>query len=146
MSAIEYRAWCRELQKMLPVTMIDFYTKEISVFGAYPPDEFLIKMRPKMITRDVLDFADVELMRKTGLKDQNNVEIFESDIIKQINNKGGNPYHFIGVVEYDITGFCVRCLKGAEINSYYSFSHFDNESKILKKAEVIGNIYENSEK
>ena len=85
--------------------------------------------------------SDCELMQYTGLKDRNGKEIYEGDIIQQINNKGGTPYEFIGIVEYNETGFCLRCSKGAEINSYYAFSHYD-ENKNLKKGEVIGNIYQ----
>ena len=103
------------------------------------------------------DFS--ELMQYTGLKDKNEKEIYEGDIIRVHFGKwveyeeewGGDDVYtkeivkreekdFIGVVRWRTVGgigFVVKELN----NQWFGF----NKSKTNKGTEVIGNIYENPE-
>ena len=78
------------------------------------------------------------LMQYTGLKDKNGVEIYEGDIIS---NPSGDGYDLINVIEFDRGVFSI-VVEGDEMNPYYvEYPLYDWH----KEAEIIGNIYENSE-
>jgi len=70
---------------------------------------------------------DAVLMQFTGLKDKNNKDIFESDVVKHEFEGEYGPYEHRDTVEYYEGAFYPVCQKpGSEF-------------------EVIGNIYENPE-
>ena len=109
MREIKFRAWDQENNQM-----INWY------------DTFFYDDSP--VTRYSGDFSYIEmpLMQYTGLKDKNEVEIYEGDIIRSY-NEFGEAFEQLSVVEYDVS---TGQLKGIDI-------------KYIDYEEVIGNIYEN---
>ena len=79
------------------------------------------------------DGLDVELMQYTGLKDKNDKEIYESDVIKSERTK---LYYVIKMDEAAARWVAVCTDKEKD---YCLGTHGWNE------AEIIGNIYENPE-
>lgn len=73
------------------------------------------------------------LMEYTGLKDKNEKQIYESDILK---SDGGD----IMLVKWN-NKFACFCLE----KSGWAFSHFFGEAVDPENCEVIGNLHENHE-
>ena len=120
MRDIKFRAWDKNLKRILKVKEIDFehriLTLEIS--------ELAIKKIP---------FENVELLQYTGLKDKNEKEIFEGDVFVT-----GSHHKF--TVIYDDTRF-IGVDSDRSGNGYVSYidsCYKDGSSRL----EVIGNIYE----
>lgn len=92
-----------------------------------------------------------ELMQYTGLKDKNEKEIYEGDIVKTYFNKKDaysintlnlkRSVNKIGKIEYIVDSFCIFIPKFGE--NIYPLSFFGDE--IINQIEVIGNIYDNPE-
>lgn len=122
MRKIKFRAWHKEKKIMGEVLGIDILHKEI-FFSNEDVDCY-----------EHTDFKDIELMQYTGLKDKNEKEIYEGDIVKLRANHG------IGVIKYsdEWGAFVVEYIKPRPLvvlgMNYYK-----------EDIEVIGNIYENSE-
>ena len=119
---VKFRAWLKEEKKMVNVETIDFTDKSTQYLEKNKIiDAYLLR---RMI------FDDIELMQYTGVKDKNNKEIYEGDII--ICKYG--PQIAMEVKWVD-EGF--RTLGKYDRDNYVGF--------VKNSAEVIGNIYENPE-
>ena len=134
----KYRAWLKEDKEMVDVEEIHFKNGELDFIG----DAITWMCKSN----------DCVLMQSTSLKDKNDKEIFEEDVleiqgIKMIVKLGSYNYietsksgnHTLGVM-CDCLGFYVECLNVAAPDKISPF-----EPETLKAGEIIGNIYENPE-
>lgn len=131
----KFRAWDKGTDLMNDVTVIDLENEEVYYnHWRYGHSE-------------AISFKDVEILQSTGIKDVNNIEVFENDIAKvhEFINIGVDAYEegekeTIGIIEYG-------CLYDSPIPEWYlqikddcvSFSYMDLHEESF---EVIGNIYE----
>lgn len=118
----KFRAWDKETQTMLDVSLIDF-KKSVLVGEHWEFGE-----------TNFINFDDVNLMQSTGLFDKNGKEVFVGDIIKctrgclhevYIEEEYGGTY---------VGGMPAIYLKG--IREGYAWTGDE---------KIIGNIYENPE-
>lgn len=120
----KFRAWDKECMEMANVT-------DISYKGNWVVDEPHIALDTRC---DLLPFDDIELMQSTGLKDKNDVEIFEGDIVKTLG------------VDLEVTFSTIKFEEGAFCVDYKNLGvEFDFLYFVDSPLEVIGNIYENPE-
>ncbi len=128
MREIKFRAWNKNLKKMYKIGQI---TLEKGTWN-YEPDnrEYIgmsIPCQPSFV-----------LMQYTGLKDKNEKEIYEGDIIeiKGYSNKGYNTGLVKEIYVVEFKDFCWSC----GIKSLLNLATINWAS-----IEVIGNIYDNPE-
>lgn len=81
----------------------------------------------------------------TGLKDKNDKEIYEGDIIKEFDSDG-DPWS-LSAVEWGEHLGVGWCLKGIKSFCEYDKRVYDVdlESSVVCKSEIVGNIYDNPE-
>lgn len=114
MREIKFRAWFEKFKEMYTVKMIDLQ-KEIAYFDKY----------------NYRSFYDIDLMEYTGLKDKNNKEIYEGDIV----------IHHSKMYKIIFNAEEARfVLRDDEFELEIPFTNNNN-----KRMEVVGNIYENPE-
>ena len=121
MREIKFRAWHKEKKIMGEVLGIDILHKEIFFSNE------------DVNCYEHTDFKDIELMQYTGLKDKNNKEIYEGDILSDGNND--KPYKVI----FENGSF------RAEFDGDFEEYSFDLIDVVAQGCEVVGNIYENPE-
>lgn len=125
----KFRAWDKETQTMLDVSLIDF------------KKSVLIGEHWEFGETNFINFDEVELMQSTGLKDKNDQEIFEGDILKVANNDSS----WFEVVKYDHEK---AMFISKEVNLKYEVPEtplYDLFSPYLFKVEVIGNVWEDGD-
>lgn len=119
----KFRAWDKETQTMLDVSLIDF-KKSVLVGEHWEFGE-----------TNFINFDDVNLMQSTGLFDKNGKEIFEKDILDYNGRKVIVKWHgsYAGFIYEFVDELKNRTAEWQPLYlSYYKF-------------EIIGNIYENPE-
>ena len=121
MREIKFRAWDKTNAIMI------FDDIWVHCYGSKSnlPD-FHIAETPSEETYDAR--TDLEIMQYTGLKDKNGKEVYESDVVRILNNTT--------VVYYENGGFRVGSL-------FKSSLIYLNENNV--EFEVIGNLHENPE-
>ncbi|WP_338967403.1 YopX family protein [Fusobacterium nucleatum] len=124
MREIKFRAWLKEKKEMIDNARPDFFCKHLH----YLCDN-------SSGGQDVLGVSteDIELMQYTGLKDKNNKEIYEGDILSDGNND--KPYKVI----FENGSF------RAEFEGDFEEYSFDLIDVVAQGCEIVGNIYENPE-
>ncbi|TVX66474.1 hypothetical protein AZJ28_11105 [Streptococcus pneumoniae] len=121
----KFRAWDKELQTMLDVSLIDF------------KKGVLVGEHWKFGETNFMNFDEIKLMQSTGLKDKNGQEIFEGDVVRQVRTQPTTENEIIIGVVTMIEGAWLIMNDGEQLASYL-WSETDIN-------EIIGNIYENSE-
>ena len=115
----KFRAWDDRRKRMSVVDRIYIDTKGVRLY-----DDFGEYWR---------DFSDVILMQSTGLKDKNEQEIFEGDVVRVLDS--------LYTVFYDIKEGSYRLKPHDDRWVVDYMSNFSSEESF----EVVGNIYENKE-
>ena len=118
MKNFKFRVWDKNNKKMLDWKELDL-TKELG------EDEITIFEPTGQFAQPMYFY---ETMQSTGLKDNDGIEFYEKDIVRNIDSEE------LGVVEYDEGQFRV---------SYNGVS--EQLWEIDKDLQIIGNIYENPE-
>ena len=132
MREIKFRAWHKEKRILREVCEISFSGEYVILegFGSFGAIE--------------ASATDVELMQYAGVKDQNNAEIYEGDIVQfDPQSPCGDEFYNprdgeIGEVIFDFGSLVVRPIDKKRESLRFSLSE-------LGDWVVVGNIYENPE-
>ena len=124
----KFRAWDKELQTMLDVSLIDF------------KKGILVGEHWKFGETNFMSFDEIELMQSTGLFDRNGKEIFEGDVIT-------NGKDVMCMKRHNTLGFYAEQKDKVEfIADGAVLEEFEEDAKeIADSLEIIGNIYENKD-
>lgn len=130
MREIKFRAYYKADKRIYEVLYLDFASNELRLWDEETEFDF------------ECSFEDAELMQYTGLKDQNNAEIYESYIVKfDPQSPCGDEFYNprdgeIGEVILDFGSFVVRPIDKKREDLRFSLSE-------LGDWVVVGNIFEN---
>ncbi len=130
MREIKFKAYYKADKRIYEVLYLDFANNELGLWDEETEIDF------------ECSFEDVELMQYTGLKDQNDAEIYESYIVKfDPQSPCGDEFYNprdgeIGEVILDFGSFVVRPIDKKREDLRFSLSE-------LGDWVVVGNIYEN---
>lgn len=119
----KYRAWDKETQTMLDVSLIDF------------KKSVLVGEHREFGETNFINFDDVNLMQSTGLFDKNGKEIFEKDILDYNGRKVIVKWHgsYASFIYEFVDELQNRKTEWKPL--YLSYYHF----------KIIGNVYQNPE-
>lgn len=120
MKDIKFRAWDKLQRKMVGVDRINFDVKEIDV---------VVKKTKAIEDYYSCSFYEIELMQCTGLKDKNDKEIYEGDIVRIKDGYTGSE--FTGVVAFENGSFIIS--DGSRVG--YRWLDYDRE--------ILGNKFDN---
>ena len=123
----KFRAWDKELQTMLDVSLIDFKKR------------VLVGEHWKFGETNFMSFDEIELMQSTGLRDKNGKEIFEGDIVQF------EDCHEVSDFLYINTGIIEWCQGGFHVTNRASVLMEDLLDGDSLDVTIIGNIYETPE-
>lgn len=122
----KFRAWMKSLKWMCDVTNISFDSKLVDICQQGDTER---------CTEISVEFDEIELMQSTGLRDKNNKDIFEGDVVDYKGRKALVRWH--GSYASFIFRFVDELQKrNAEWKPLYL---------AYMKFEIVGNIYENPE-
>ena len=117
-------------QMFYEIRDIDFYDKEVTVWGCHHKDCGMCD--------DTYKMEDVEVMQYTGCRDKNGIEIYEGDVIKDKHDK-------IWLVQWYVGAFVITNKIPDSDGQESTYSYFNNVSNHHFYFEVIGNMWKNPE-
>lgn len=125
MENLKFRAWDKKTKLMNDVTVIDFENEEVYYkHWRYGHSE-------------AIAFSDIELLQSTGLKDKNDVEIFEGDIVV-FNDESDDKY----IVCKFLSCFGIRF---SDVGFVEFSTMFDGSISTEDAFTVLGNVFEDKE-
>jgi len=101
--------------------------QDVMIFDGSPPDLRILEFDETGTTEKSV----ISIQQFTGLKDKNDKEIYEGDIVKTVQG----VYKMQGVVKYSAPSYYVYDNFGANVLEYYEW----------EQLEIIGNIHKNPE-
>lgn len=125
-----FRAWNKATKEMYgadDIIAINFEEKEICVQTIYFEQGL-----PDSRDLGYYDFDDIVLMQSTGMRDKNDREIFEGDIIDSTDG------FMTGVIEF-------RVSLGMFISDLVEYNNFERLCNVASSRKIIGNIWEHLE-
>ena len=125
-----FRAWNKATKEMYGVDdiiAINFEEKEICVQTIYFEQGL-----PDSRDLDYYDFDDIVLMQSTGMRDKNDREIFDGDIIDSTDG------FLTGVIEF-------RVSLGMFVSELVEYNNFERLCNVASSRKIIGNIWEHLE-
>lgn len=129
---IKFKVWCKENEEFVEFNKMGFL-EDGSLWYVQGVDKNEEETDPPYFENQ----NDWELMQYTGLKDKKGVEIYEGDIVLNLEHNQETK----GVVVFVRGGFRVALnIKGFKFN--LPFNSFEENEYSL---QVLGNIYENPE-
>lgn len=128
-----------EVKRMIPKFRAWTEEGKAMYYGVYPFRDDVLLLSYDGFAFDEVPASDFILMQSTGLKDKNDNEIFEGDIVKY----DSGCYTYTEEVAYNknFAGFGVRDANADIILTFWVLA----ENVDLSSLEVIGNIYQNPE-
>ena len=127
---IKFRVWDKKRKKMFPISEMFFHAEPIDLgIIDYDWDTVTIWSDNKEIGEEVKRKNEIVLMQFTGLKDKNNKEVYEGDMVKDYSGETQEviwDIHWNGMGGWNLTGH----------SGVYEW---------IGEEEIIGNIYENPE-
>ena len=118
-----FRAWNKATKEMYgadDIMSIDFGRSQISVKTLFFEQTNYYK------------FDDIVLMQSTGMRDKNDREIFEGDVIDSTDG------FLTGVIEF-------RVSLGMFVSELVEYNNFERLCNVASSREIIGNIWEHPE-
>ena len=127
MREIKFRVWDKKNKKMVTIIALYFFEGKSLEQISIDTDEG---------ERQLIDIKNVEIMQYTGHKDKNGKEVYEGDILYEIEDD--DIYIYIVVWDEETASFGLKTPSGWE----YDFYYFIGDKQAFK---LVGNIYENPE-
>ncbi|MGX2946352.1 YopX family protein [Enterococcus alishanensis] len=134
MREIKFRAWDKEKKKFIRLSALHLEESGLEVGLVYDLSEHYLSTAFSVGGGRSLNLNDGILMQYTGLKDKNDQEVYEGDIVRCTR---GCPHEIIWIEEYGgmfFGGMPTWYLSG--LTEGYAWTG---------EEEIIGNIYENPE-
>lgn len=125
-----FRAWDKIHKTMYDaddIIAINFEDKSICVQTIYFEQGL-----PDSRDSDYYDFDDVVLMQQTGMRDKNDREIFEGDIIDSTDG------FLTGVIEF-------RVSLGMFVSELVEYNNFERLCNVASSRKIIGNVWADPE-
>ena len=123
----KFRAWDKELQTMLDVSLIDFKKR------------VLVGEHWKFGETNFMSFDEIELMQSTGLKDKSGKEIFDGDVL-EIEDEGEVLGNAKLTWDNEQAVFMMEAISVDDIAPFHEIISDETYSY-----RVVGNVYKNPE-